>query len=50
MRKTKYEILSEKQRRVWDLHEQGMSMMAISRKLGVSYNAVRETKIGRAHV
>ena len=43
MRKTKYEILSEKQRRVWDLHEQGMSMMAISRKLGVSYNAVRET-------
>lgn len=43
MRKTKYEILSEKQRRVWDLHEQGLNMMAISRKLGVSYNAVRET-------
>ena len=43
MSKTKYEILSEKQRRVWDLHEQGMNMMDISRKLGVSYNAVRET-------
>ena len=43
MRKTKYEILSEKQRRVWDLHEQGLNMMAISRRLGVSYSAVRET-------
>lgn len=43
MRKTKYEILSEKQRRVWDLHEKGLNMMAISRELGVSYSAVRET-------
>lgn len=42
MNKTKFEILSEKQKRVWTLHEQGMSMAAISRELGVSYSAVRE--------
>lgn len=43
MSKTKFEILSEKQKRVWALHEQGLSNKAIAEQLGVSYNAVRET-------
>lgn len=43
MSKTKYEILSEKQKKVWSLHEQGLSNKAIAEQLGVSYNAVRET-------
>lgn len=43
MNKTKYDYLSEKQKRVWSLHEQGLTNKAIAEQLGITYNAVRET-------
>lgn len=43
MNKTKFEALSERQKKVWALREQGKTVKETAQALGVSENAVRQT-------
>lgn len=43
MSKTKYEVLSDKQKKVWALREQGKTVKETAQVLGVSENAIRQT-------
>lgn len=42
IKKKNLSVLSERQREVWLLHEQGLKRKEIAQKLGITYNAVRE--------